>query len=194
MIPQYGPGRRLTMVAALLLLLLPAAGHARTIKLLVFGDSLTAGYGLADTDAFQAQLLAALRKDGRDVQILDGGVSGDTTTGARARLDWVLADKPDAAFVELGGNDGLRGIDPHEMQANLTAILDSLAAHHIPVLAERHVRAAEPGRRVRRPVPRRVHRPRQAAGAALRPVLPGRCGRRPGVQPGRPHPPERHRG
>ena len=122
------------MVAAVLLLLLPAASQARTVKLLVFGDSLVAGYGLAQPDAFQAQLLAALRKDGRDVQILDGGVSGDTTAGGRSRLDWALADKPDAVIVEFGGNDGLRGTDPHEMEANLTAILDTLAARHIPTL------------------------------------------------------------
>ncbi len=122
------------MAVALLVLLFPAAGQARAVKLLVFGDSLTAGYGLAEQDAFQAQLAAALRHDGRDVQILDGGVSGDTTAGARARLDWVLADKPDAALVELGGNDGLRGIDPHAMAADLSAILDALDARHIPVL------------------------------------------------------------
>jgi len=122
------------MAAAVLLLLFPAVSQARTVKLLVFGDSLTAGYGLAQPDAFQAQLGAALRADGRDVQILDGGVSGDTTAGARSRLDWVLADKPDAAIVEFGGNDGLRGTDPHEMEANLTAILDTFAARHIPTL------------------------------------------------------------
>jgi acyl-CoA thioesterase I len=122
------------MAAAVLLLLFPAVSQARTLKLLVFGDSLTAGYGLAQPDAFQAQLGAALHADGRDVQILDGGVSGDTTAGARSRLDWVLADKPDAAIVEFGGNDGLRGTDPHEMEANLTAILDAFAARHIPTL------------------------------------------------------------
>ncbi len=126
--------RHWAWAVAVLLLLFPAAGQARPVKLLVFGDSLTAGYGLAEQDAFQAQLAAALRHDGRDVQILDGGVSGDTTAGARSRLDWVLADKPDAALVELGGNDGLRGIDPHEMEANLAAILDGLNAKHIPVL------------------------------------------------------------
>jgi acyl-CoA thioesterase-1 len=103
--------------------------------LLIFGDSLAAGYGLAPADAFQAQLAAALKADGFDVQILDGGVSGDTTAGGRSRLDWALADKPDAVMVELGGNDGLRGTEPSETEANLTAILDSLAAKHIPTLA-----------------------------------------------------------
>lgn len=122
------------MVAAVLVLLFPAASQARTVKLLVFGDSLVAGYGLSQPDGFQAQLLAALRADGRDVQILDGGVSGDTSAGGRARLDWALADKPDAVLVELGANDGLRGTDPREMEANLTAILDTLAAQHLPTL------------------------------------------------------------
>ncbi len=113
---------------------MPATVQARTIKLLVFGDSLTAGYGLAAPDGFQAQLGKALKADGLDVQILDGGVSGDTSAGGRSRLDWALADKPDAVLVELGANDGLRGSDPKEMEANLTAILDRLAKDHLPTL------------------------------------------------------------
>ena len=112
----------------------PGVAGARTLKLLVFGDSLAAGYGLAAPDAFQAQLGAALKADGFDVQILDGGVSGDTTAGGRARLDWALADKPDAVLVELGGNDGLRGTDPKETESNLDAILDTLKARHLPTL------------------------------------------------------------
>jgi acyl-CoA thioesterase I len=108
--------------------------QADPIRLLTFGDSLTAGYGLPHEQGFEAQLQAALKAAGHDVTIIDGGVSGDTSAGGRARLDWVLGDKPDAAIVELGANDGLRGTDPSEMQANLTAILDSLAAKHIPVL------------------------------------------------------------
>ena len=115
-------------------LCLPGVAQARRIKLLVFGDSLAAGYGLAQPDGFQAQLGAALKADGFDVTILDGGVSGDTTAGGRARLDWTLADVPDAAIVELGGNDGLRGLDPAQMGANLAAILDVLAQRHIPAL------------------------------------------------------------
>ena len=116
------------------MLLSPAIAQAKPIKLLIFGDSLAAGYGLAPADAFQAQLGQALKADGFDVQVLDGGVSGDTTAGGRSRLDWALADKPDAILVELGGNDGLRGIEPSDMQANLTAILDTLAAKRLPVL------------------------------------------------------------
>lgn len=116
----------------MLLAVIPA--RAASPKLLVFGDSLSAGYGLPHEQGFESQLEAALAKAGHPVQILDGGVSGDTTAGGRARLDWALADKPDAVIVELGGNDGLRGIEPADMEANLAAILNTLATHHIPVL------------------------------------------------------------
>ncbi len=108
--------------------------RAAPVRLLVLGDSLAAGYGLARQDAFQTRLAEALRAHGHDVAILDGAVSGDTTAGGRARLDWVLADGADAAIVELGGNDGLRGLDPAATEANLAAILDGLAAKRIPVL------------------------------------------------------------
>ena len=83
---------------------------------------------------FESQLQAALREKGYNVVILDGAVSGDTTAGGRARLDWALADKPDAVIVELGANDALRGVDPRETEANLSAILDALRAKRIPVL------------------------------------------------------------
>jgi acyl-CoA thioesterase-1 len=103
-------------------------------RLLVLGDSLASGFGLPAGQAFQAQLAAALRSRGRAVTILDGAVSGDTTAGGRARLEWALGDGAEAAIVELGGNDGLRGIPPADTEANLAAILDALAARHIPVL------------------------------------------------------------
>ena len=121
-------------MAAVLVTLLPAAAQARAIKLLVFGDSLVAGYGLAAPDAFQAQLASALHADGHDVVMLDGGVSGDTSAGGRSRLDGALADKPDAVLGELGANDGLRGSPPAEMEGNLAAILDTLAGQHLPTL------------------------------------------------------------
>ncbi len=112
---------------------------AEPVRLLVLGDSLAAGFGLAQSDGFQAQLLAALAAKGVQVRLVDGAVSGDTTAGGLARLDWVLAGGPngggaDAAIVELGANDGLRGSDPAAMEANLNAILDRLAARHIKVL------------------------------------------------------------
>ena len=108
--------------------------EAAPLRLLVLGDSLAAGYGLPAAEGFQARLLAGLRARGLDVRLVDGAVSGDTTAGGRARLDWVLAEPVDAALVELGGNDGLRGIDPRNTEANLAAILDALAARKVPVL------------------------------------------------------------
>ncbi len=104
------------------------------IRLLILGDSLTAGYGLPHSDGFQVQLQAALAKAGHNVKILDAAVSGDTSTGGRSRLDWALSDGADAAIVELGANDGLRGTDPATMEVNLTAILDTLASRRIPTL------------------------------------------------------------
>ena len=79
-------------------------------------------------------MLAALKSRGHDVAFIDAAVSGDTSAGGRARLDWALADGADAAMVELGANDGLRGLPTPELRKNLTAILDGLAAKHIPVL------------------------------------------------------------
>lgn len=108
--------------------------QAAPLRLLVMGDSLAAGFGLPAADGFQAQLSAALKARGVDVVLLDGAVSGDTTAGGRARLDWALGDGADAALVELGANDGLRGLDPRTTEANLAAMLDALAARRIPVL------------------------------------------------------------
>ena len=125
--------RKAILALGLALAFLPGA-HAAPLRLLVLGDSLSAGYGLPHEDGFQVQLAAALRAQGRDVTIIDGAVSGDTSAGGLARLDWALGDGADAAIVELGANDGLRGVDPKEMEKNLTAILDRLAARHIPVL------------------------------------------------------------
>ena len=129
--------RRREAVIGLALLLLTATGpgaRAAPVRLLVLGDSLSAGYGLPHDDGFEVQLAAALRAHGHDVAIIDGAVSGDTSAGGLARLDWVLGDGADAAIVELGANDGLRGVDPAVTEKNLTAILDKLAAAHIPVL------------------------------------------------------------
>jgi acyl-CoA thioesterase I len=103
-------------------------------RLLVLGDSLSAGYGLAHADGFEFRLQAALKARGHEVKIVDGAVSGDTSAGGRARLDWALGDGADVAIVELGANDGLRGVDPKALETNLTAILDALASRHIPVL------------------------------------------------------------
>jgi len=104
------------------------------ITLLVIGDSLTAGYGLKRGDGFTDQLQAHLDRVRPGITVVNGGVSGDTTAGGRARLDWMLADAPDAVILELGGNDGLRGLDPTETEANLDAMLVELAKREIPVL------------------------------------------------------------
>ena len=116
------------------LVVMLGTAHAAPLRLLVFGDSLVAGYGLPAAEGFEAQLAAALKAAGREVVVVDGGVSGDTSAGGRARLDWALGDGADAAIVVLGANDGLRGLDPGQMQQNLAAILDTLAARHVPTL------------------------------------------------------------
>ena len=109
-----------------------ADGPIRTIMAL--GDSLTSGYGLPPADAFPVKLEAALRARGHAVRVINAGVAGDTTAGGRARLAWMLADKPDAVILELGANDGLRGLDPAETLANLRAIMEQLKAADLPVL------------------------------------------------------------
>ncbi len=106
-----------------------------SVRILALGDSLTAGYGLDDlTLAFPARLESALRASGYAVDVIDAGISGDTTSGGRSRLDWSLAGRPDAVIVELGANDGLRAIDPGVTYDNLNAILGRLQDLNIPVL------------------------------------------------------------
>ena len=126
MSPRRSPGRAISWAAAALcalLLLLGPASAAGEPRIVVLGDSLTAGFGLAREDAFPARLEAALRAEGHEWQVVDAGVSGDTSAGGRARLDWVLADRPEIVIVELGANDGLRGLPTERMEANLDAIL-----------------------------------------------------------------------
>lgn len=125
--------RKAAIVLGCLVFMLNPA-HAAAIRLLVFGDSLVAGFGLPKAEGFEAQLAVALKARGHDVTIIDGGVSGDTSAGGRSRLDWALGDGADAAIVVLGANDGLRGLDPGQMEANLTAVLDTLAARKVPTL------------------------------------------------------------
>ncbi len=106
----------------------------RNTRILVLGDSLAAGHGLAAGDAFPARLEAALRSRGLEVEVINAGVSGDTSAGGRARLNWALADKPDLVVVELGANDALRGLSPQATYANLDAIVTRLKARNIGVL------------------------------------------------------------
>jgi acyl-CoA thioesterase-1 len=111
-------------------------GDAATaeVRLAVLGDSLTAGYGLARADSFPAQLEAKLLESGVAVVVINAGVSGDTTAGGQRRLDWLLDDQPQAIILELGANDGLRGIDPEQTYRNLDNILTRLANEGLPVL------------------------------------------------------------
>lgn len=90
---------------------------------LALGDSLTAGYGLPPGKSFPDQLEAALRGEGVDAKVVNGGVSGDTSAGGLARLDWLMEEKPDLVILELGANDGMRGLDPAATKDNLDRII-----------------------------------------------------------------------
>ncbi|MBS0275556.1 MAG: arylesterase [Proteobacteria bacterium] len=116
------------------MLFVSAAAVAAPVKILAIGTSLTQGYGLPPGTEIPAVLEAQLKQKGIDATVINAGVSGDTSAGGLSRLDWSLADHPNAAIVELGSNDALRGIDPASTEKNLTAILTKLKAKHIPVL------------------------------------------------------------
>ena len=118
-------------------LALAAASPAPQPLVLAFGDSLTAGYNLERGLGFAPQLQAALRRQGIAVRVVDGGVSGDTTTAGAARLGWTidgLPRKPDLVILELGANDMLRTIDPAVPAANLEAMMGEFERRKIPVL------------------------------------------------------------
>lgn len=128
-----------TIVAALVLLRPPQASFAaaQPLRILALGDSLTAGYGVPEGDAFPTVLEHALKANGLDVSITNAGVSGDTSADGLARLDWSLDDTknpPAAAIIELGANDGLRGLPVDQMAKNLDAILARFKQRGVPVL------------------------------------------------------------
>jgi len=129
---------RRSIATALLSILLAAAAPAPERPLvLAFGDSLTAGHGLDTGLGFAPQLQATLRRHGIAAQVVDGGVSGDTSEAGKARLGWTLDGlprKPDLVIVELGANDMLRGLDPALTRANLDAVLGELKRRNIKVL------------------------------------------------------------
>jgi acyl-CoA thioesterase-1 len=129
-LPRFSTAARALCALTLILTAAPASAA----KLLALGDSLTAGYGLPPEEGFTVKLQAALQADGRKVEVINAGVSGDTTAGGLARLDWALGDQPDFALVELGGNDVLRGLDPKETRGNLDQILARLQAAHVKIL------------------------------------------------------------
>jgi acyl-CoA thioesterase I len=111
-----------------------ARASDRPLRIVAFGDSLTAGYGLPADAAFPARLERALAAKGIAAEIANAGVSGDTTSGGLARLDWSIPDGTEAVILELGANDALRGVDPKLTRGALEAMLDRLKARHIPVL------------------------------------------------------------
>lgn len=117
-----------------LLLLAPVAAAAAPVKILAFGTSLTQGYGLPPGTEFPAVLQARLQASGIDATVINAGVSGDTSSDGLSRIDWSLADHPDAAIVEMGSNDALRGIDPKLTERNLAAMLARFRDAHVPVL------------------------------------------------------------
>jgi acyl-CoA thioesterase-1 len=112
----------------------PGAGAGKPIKMVVLGDSLSAGLGLSASAAFPARLKQSLKIKGIDVDMINAGVSGDTSSGGRDRLDWSVPEGTDAVILELGANDALRGTDPKVTRAALTDILARLKARKVAVL------------------------------------------------------------
>lgn len=122
------------MALLALILSFAAAAAAQQPVIVMLGDSLTAGYGLAAKDSLPVRLQAHLRAAGPPVRVVNAGVSGDTTSGGLARLDWALAERPGYVIVALGGNDGLRAIDPALTRRNLDNIIVRLKEKNIVVL------------------------------------------------------------
>ena len=112
----------------------PAPGVTKPVKMVVLGDSLSAGLGLPASSAFPERLQKALKDKGIAVDMINAGVSGDTSSGGRDRLDWSVPEGTEAVIVELGANDALRGIDPKVTRAALTDILTQLKARKIAVM------------------------------------------------------------
>ncbi len=128
-------GRLVAMVVVLTVAtVFSVAASARTLHVVAMGDSLTAGYNLPAGQDFATRLEAALRNRGHDVRLSNAGVSGDTTTGGLARLDWAVPTETDVVILELGANDALRGISPDITRRNLDAIIAKLKARKITVL------------------------------------------------------------
>jgi len=123
--------------AALAAMIIPASAplaQGGTLRLVALGDSLTAGYGLPQEAAFPAVLERALKAKGYHVEIVNAGVSGDTSSGGLDRLEWSVPDGTDGVIVELGANDMLRGLDPAITRKNIETIVERLKARNIPVM------------------------------------------------------------
>ena len=155
------------------------SADAGPLKLVAFGDSLVHGYGLAEADSFPAQLERALEAEGRAVEVINAGNSGDTTAGGLARLDWALADGPDAVIVELGANDGLRGIDPERDLCGIWMpyLEPPRGRAGVAGAARRNAGATQFGKRLRRAAFDGVYpAPRRGSRCSLLPLFPRRCG------------------
>jgi acyl-CoA thioesterase-1 len=126
--------RFLACLALLFIGLTSLPARAETLKLVVLGDSLTAGYQLPAGDGFPEKLQAALADKGQAVEVVNAGVSGDTSTGGLSRLDWSVGPDTDAVIVELGANDALRGISPEVTRRNIEEITRRLRERGIEVL------------------------------------------------------------
>lgn len=124
----------IALCAALTFFLSGSAAMARSLNIVAFGDSLTAGYQLPPDEAFPARLEALAKTKGLDVTIANAGVSGDTTADGLARLDWSIPDGTDGVILALGANDALRGLSPEESRKNLDAMLARLKERKIPVV------------------------------------------------------------
>jgi acyl-CoA thioesterase-1 len=135
MVQTFVIAMSLTIACAVLFAAAPFAIAAeRPVKIVVLGDSLTAGFGLPVEDAFPAKLDRALKAKGMAVEIVNAGVSGDTASGGLDRVDWSVPEGTDAVILELGANDALRGIDPKVTHAALEKVLRRLEERHITVL------------------------------------------------------------
>src|SRR3712207_3187380 len=126
--------RSLALKACLLLVIAGGASAAEPCRIAVLGDSLTAGFGVPVEASFPARLREALAGAGMACEVLDAGVSGDTSAGGAARLGWVLADRPSHLLVELGGNDGLRALPVGELRRNLESIITRAQAAGVAVM------------------------------------------------------------
>lgn len=128
----------LALVTGLLMPMWTRLAHAETaarpLRIVALGDSLTAGFGLAPGQSFPDVLQFALKARGQAIEVVNAGVSGDTTAAGLARLDWVIGDGTDGVILELGANDALRGQPPEQARTNLDTILTKLSARKLPVL------------------------------------------------------------
>jgi acyl-CoA thioesterase-1 len=122
------------IIVAFLVTLISAPASAQTIRIVAFGDSLLAGFGLRANESFPSQLENALKKRGHEVEVVNAGVSGDTTTGGLSRLDWSISDGTQAVILVLGANDMLRGMEPEIARKNLDEMIKRLKARKIEVL------------------------------------------------------------